>query len=141
MSDINDQLIHSIVQGNLLEVQALLEQGADANTSGVKALGGCNTALMWAAAEGHEEIALLLLDRGAAINVKNTSDYNALMYAAEADKREIMTLLLDRGAEINDRNRLAETVLMSIARFGQTDIVQRLVTMGAEINAVNKIVV
>jgi uncharacterized protein len=129
MSDINDRLIRSIVQGNLLEVQTLLEQGADANTSGVKALG--NTALMWAAAEGHEEIARLLLDNGAAVNVKNTSNYNALMYAAEADKREVMTLLLDRGAEINDRNRLAETVLMSIARFGQTDIVQRLVAIGA----------
>jgi uncharacterized protein len=90
MSDINDQLIRSVVQGNLLEVQALLDQGADANTSGVKALGGCNTALMWAAAEGHEEIARLLLDRGAAIEVKNTSDYTALMYAAEADKREII---------------------------------------------------
>jgi uncharacterized protein len=59
MSDINDRLIRSIVQGNLLEVQTLLEQGADANTSGVKALGGCNTALMWAAAEGYGEIVRL----------------------------------------------------------------------------------
>jgi hypothetical protein len=49
MSDINDQLIRSVVQGNISEAQALLDQGADANTSGVEALGGCNTALMWAA--------------------------------------------------------------------------------------------
>jgi ankyrin repeat protein len=78
MSDINDRLIRSVVQGNLSEAQALLEQGADASTSGVKALGGCNTVLMWAATEGHLEIVRLLLDgsacakgdRGAIVNAK-----------------------------------------------------------------------
>jgi hypothetical protein len=52
MNDINDRLIRSVVQGDISEAQALLDQGAEANTSGVNALGGCNTALMWAATEG-----------------------------------------------------------------------------------------
>jgi hypothetical protein len=35
MNDINNQLICSVVQGNILEIQALSDQGADANTRGV----------------------------------------------------------------------------------------------------------
>ena len=124
MSNLNEQLIRTVIKGDRAGVEVLLAQGAEVNiTGGVTALGASNTALMWAAGEGYLAIATLLLDRGADVNAKNAANYTALMFAAESDYRDVVSVLLDRGATIHDRNQYHETVLMSMSRRGQTDIV------------------
>lgn len=141
MPSLNEDLIRMIIRGDRAAVEALLNQGAEVNTTGgVTPVGASNTALMWAATEGYLEIVELLLARGANVNAKNAANYTALMFAAEGDRRNIVALLLDQPLDsIHDRNHYEETVLMTLARRGQTDLVQRLVGLGAEINARNKI--
>ncbi len=127
MSDLNAQLIRTVIKGDRAGVEALLAQGAEVNiTGGVTALGASNTALMWAAGEGYLAIVKLLLDRGAEVNAKNAANYTALMFAAESDYRDVVSVLLDRGATIHDRNQYNETILMSMSRRGQSDILPKL---------------
>lgn len=141
---LDQQLIRAVVRGDAIAVADLLDQGADASTTGgVTPVGGSNTALMWAASEGYFDIFKILLEHGAEVNAKNAAGYTALMFAAESDRRDIVLALLDSpdldSKCLGDRNNYQETVLMAMARQGQTDIVQRLVKMGAELNAVNKL--
>jgi ankyrin repeat protein len=138
------ELIRAVIRGDAIAVQELLDLGVDANTTGgVTPVGASNTALMWAASEGYQDIFKLLLDRGADLNAKNSAGYTTLMFASEGDRRDIVSALLDNASldpsGLCDRNSYQETVLMAIAKQGQTDIVQRLVKMGAEINAVNRL--
>jgi ankyrin repeat protein len=82
-------------------VQALLGKGAYRN--GIDSWG--RTPLMWAATSGHPEIAKLLLERGAAVNVrdthKNNEGHSALMLTYHP---EVLKLLLQHGADPNIRN-------------------------------------
>jgi uncharacterized protein len=137
------QLIRAIIRGETATVESLLEQGADASTSGGgrTPVGESNTALMWAATEGYLDIVNLLLKHKADVNVKNAANYTALMYAVESNYRNVVSVLLDQvdRSSVHDRNHYGETVLMTMARNGETDLVQQLVSLGAEVNATNKI--
>lgn len=57
------------------------------------------TALMFASKNGDNEIASLLLDYGANIDVKNNDDQTALTIAAYNGHTEVMLSLLDKGAD------------------------------------------
>ncbi len=84
--------------GEAEEVARLLGQGADANETD-RFYG--RTALMWAAEQGHPEVAKLLLDKGADVNAKTGEGWTALMSAAVGRDLEVVRLLLDKGADVN----------------------------------------
>ncbi|GET41720.1 ankyrin repeat domain-containing protein [Microseira wollei] len=87
MSSLDQQL-----RGDAKTVEAVLAQGANVNvTGGVTPVGESNTALMWAAAEGHLDVVNILLAHGADVNVKNDANYTALMYAAERGDSHIIS--------------------------------------------------
>lgn len=72
------------------------------------------TALLYAALNGHVNIASLLLKRGASVNSKNSGGDTALMIAGESDNMEIAQLLLQKGADPNIPNRKNKTILERI---------------------------
>ncbi len=74
----------------------LLDAGADVNSPNLDN----QTALMLAVSTGSQEIAKLLIERGADVNAVETfRDQNALMWAAGGNQPDIVDLLLAHGRE------------------------------------------
>jgi ankyrin repeat protein len=91
-------LFFACTNGNAAMIAALLDAGADANSSKE----GGTTALMTAAASGSAPAVKLLLDRGAQINAKeNVHGQTAAMFAAALNRSDVIRLLASRGADLN----------------------------------------
>jgi ankyrin repeat protein len=156
-----DDLLRAVQTNDLVEVRALIERGFD--PSSVDARG--NTLLMQAAWEGNADMAKLLLDKRARINLRNPAGETAIMLAALRGQLPVVQLLYERGAEINHggwtplhycafegkaevcrflvakqanvdaRAPNRATALMIASRQGSEDIVKLLLAAGADANA------
>jgi cytochrome c len=114
--------------GDVAQIKALLDQGADINENP-----GTATPLYFAINTQHADAAKLLIERGADVNARSTWG-TPLHAAASKGMTEIATLLLDRGA---DPNALWNTLtpLHMAAKAGQLDVTRVLLDRGADINA------
>ena len=94
---------------------------------------GGSTMLMFAALYGDVAIMRDLLDRGAAVNMRNDAGATALMWAAaDVDKTR---LLIDRGADLHARSDDGRTALMIAAgRAGNVATAKLLLERGANAN-------
>jgi ankyrin repeat protein len=96
--------------------------------------------LLIAAAEGHEDVVVALLDAGAAPNTKNQLGRTALMFASSKGFVGIAKKLLARGADPNvvPTDEQGWTALMAAARAGQAEAVRALLGAGADVTAKDK---
>jgi ankyrin repeat protein len=97
-----------------------------------------NTPLIWAAHNGHTDIATMLCGRGADVNAVGKDSDTPLIYAAQKGHTDIATMLCGRGADVNAVNQDSNTPLIFAAYNGHTDIATMLCGRGADVNAVNK---
>jgi hypothetical protein len=94
--DLTDDLLAASRKGDVAQVKALLDKGANVNSKSPYG----STPLFFACDRGHVEVVKLLIDRGADINVEDTFYHaNALSWAVQKNRFEIVKLLLDRGAK------------------------------------------
>lgn len=112
------------LKGDRPMVEALLAAGARTNKPGWTPLG-------YAASEGHQDIARLLLDRGADVNAASDNGTTPLMMAARAGKVEMVKLLLARGADANRKSESRGTALGYALDAGHTEIAELLIAHGA----------
>ena len=98
-----------------------------------------NSALMLASFFGRSDVAALLLDRGARIDLRDKHDETALMWAARWGHVEVVRLLLARGAECNLQNVHGETALMWASSEGHEAAVSLLLECGASVSLANRI--
>ncbi len=106
------------------------------------------TPLHCAAREGHTEIAALLLDYGADVNVTDAHSIMPLHCAASEGHTETAAVLLSRGAKVNGpgvdpRSMWAHrggprTALHSAASGGHTETAALLLDHGADVNPATK---
>jgi len=88
------------------------------------------TPLALAAQHGLQDICLLLINRGAAINHEGGNGKTAL----EATKNPAMfQFLIDRGTEINNQNEKGKTKLMRAAREGNLELCRLLIEAKADL--------
>ena len=92
------------------------------------------TALMRAAARGHNEIVDLLLAAGADVNLRHKHGYTALHLATSSGHLQAVVALLTRGAEVNVARHSGVTALWEAAYHGHREIVDVLVAHGADVN-------
>ena len=59
------------------------------------------TALMCASLKGRKEVARLLLENGADINVKTTKGYTALSIATDQGHTDVADLILEKNPDLN----------------------------------------
>ncbi|MER8465354.1 ankyrin repeat domain-containing protein [Mesorhizobium sp. M1409] len=114
--------------GDVAAVTSALDKGAAINEiDGV-------TALYIACEGGNVELAKLLINRGADVNLPVSWQRTPLYAANKAGHAEIVKLLLDNGADPN-RVAKAQTPLHVAAENGCLQCVIHLVDAGAEVNA------
>ena len=97
---------------------------------------GGPTALMAAAAAGHEAVVGALLEAGAAPGLADRDGFTALSYAAAAGHRDIVRTLLGAGAEVDPRHDQALSPLILAALEGHVEVVRLLAGAGADLRAV-----
>jgi ankyrin repeat protein len=124
--------VQSYVARNEMATQLLLQNGFDVKQRDFNK----ETALRWAAREGHEAAVQLLLEKGADINAQNKG-WTVLHVAASEGHEAVVQLLLEKGADINAQNQ-GWTALHVAASKGHEAVVQLLLEKGADINAQNK---
>ncbi len=106
----------------------LLQAGADVNVAYINQKNGNvpgKTALMSAAWRGDTEVAAVLLEYRARIDLREGHGCNALMFAAWNDKSDMVRLLLEAGADVG----LVEAALLN--DYAQA---QMLLTAGADLH-------
>jgi uncharacterized protein len=95
------------------------------------------TALIHAAAGGHEALAYLLVNHGASIINADRNGYGALHWAAFYGHHNIVKLLLEHHADVNARSKLGWTPLMQAATQGHTVTAAFLIDAGAQVNLIS----
>ncbi|KAF8426742.1 ankyrin repeat-containing domain protein [Tirmania nivea] len=127
-----NNLLRAAYSGNIGEVLRLL----DFETPNINAPGGDYASAVGAAAyQGHREIVLLLLNRGADVNSTAGKYGSALGAAAYQGHREIVSLLLDRRADVNGTAGNYGSALGAAAYNGHEDVLLLLIARGADVNA------
>ncbi|MBU1043375.1 MAG: ankyrin repeat domain-containing protein [Candidatus Omnitrophica bacterium] len=127
-------IVSEALAGNKENVQLLLEQGADVNTT----FDNGDTALMFAVYKGQIEIVKLLLANSADVNAQSFDlGVTALHVAVRGNNLEIVKLLVEHNARINAVSSTGITPLMLAAENGWLDIARFLIAKKALLNARN----
>ena len=128
----NSPVADAAERGDLAEVRALLRSGFDVNA----AQGDGMTALHWAAADNHLDIARTLLYAGAAVRATTRlGGYTPLHLAARSGNTEIATILLDSGADPDAYTSTGVTAMHFAADADAAGVVEALVAGGGDANA------
>ena len=96
------------------------------------------TALMWAAAEGHPDVVQLLIDNKAEVNAKSKSGFNALAFAAVKDDPKSVQVLLAAGADPNYALPDNAKVLLIAVAHKSSKAAAALVDGGADPNVADQ---
>jgi len=120
--------------GNPDAVRTLLDHGADPNLAEPWRE---QTALMWAAGEGHTAVARALIEAepGANVDARSSGGFTALLIAAREDDPELAGLLLDAGADVNATAPDGTTSLLVATVRGHSALAIVLLERGANPNS------
>ncbi len=105
--DNSANLLYAARTGKVESVKKYVARGADINTRDE----GGRTALHWAAALDHTEIAGFLLSKGAKTDIKDEAERTALHEAALWGSVKTVDVLVKAGAEVNCMDVFGETPL------------------------------
>ncbi len=99
-----------------------------------------STPLLSALISCRPENALLLLQRGAKVNVKQRATGHTPLMAATYNRlsERLIKEMLSRGADVNAKNNDGMTALMFAADWANLPVVQRLLAAGANVHIRNK---
>jgi ankyrin repeat protein len=132
------QLIDACKSGDLAAVQKLLDEGVDVDWKDIFGM----TALMRVVSrqKGHVDVAKLLLDRGAQINMQHSfGGGTALMWAILFDEVDCVRLLLERGADMSIQDKRGRTAKALAKNHRHDDIVQLLDEVRISNNSNNRL--
>jgi ankyrin repeat protein len=92
-----------------------------------------------AAANGHEVVVKLLLEKGAELEAKDSNyGQTALSWAAEKEHEAVVKLLLENNAELETKSNSGWTPLLYTVYYGREAVVKLLLEKGAELEAKDK---
>jgi uncharacterized protein len=110
----------------------LLARGVDVNAR--EASRG-QTALMWAVAEQHGDVARALIEHGADVRARSNSGFTPLMFAARQGDLEAVKMLLAHGADVKETASDGISVLHVATVRGHVALAEFLLDQGADPNA------
>ena len=119
------------LDGDFEEVRAALQSGVDVNSMDGHGWMDGLTGLMGSLANGHTEVASLLLEQEG-IDINIISDYRnetALHFAAQDDQNnECLAMLLARNTSVNQRDSFGGTPLYDAVQYNAVRCVQLLIS-------------
>jgi len=140
-------LMTSARTGSLAPVKSLLIRGARVDSRDERR---GQTALMWAAAEGHAVVVKELIEAGADFRLRLPSGFTPLLFAVREGRIPVVDVLLKAGADVNDTvpvdggrrrgygGRLppagASALLLAVMN-AHFELAAHLVDAGADVNA------
>lgn len=125
-SKLYDAVKNSSAKDQLIQVQKLLEEGADANTAQKY------TVLMLAINQKNIELFKLLVQFKADVNkVGGPFESTPLMWAVTSESEELCELLLQHGAKLSSKNSFNETALKRARDRQNEKIINLLIKHGA----------
>lgn len=131
LADANGDLLLAARAGEVNEMNAALEGGADANATGEAGI----TALMYAAASGHPEAVQRLLEAHASVNTPvGPNRITALRIAVAAGSADAARHLLAAGADRNDMDVNGSRLLFAAAGNGSIELLDLFLTEGEDVN-------
>uniref|UniRef100_A0A1I8ATV9 ANK_REP_REGION domain-containing protein n=1 Tax=Steinernema glaseri TaxID=37863 RepID=A0A1I8ATV9_9BILA len=86
--------------------------------------------------DGHFEIAKILMEHGAPVNMKTETFDSPLSMAAGSGHADLVRLLIEKGADIEQVNDDQYTPLMESCREGHIELVKILVTSGVKLDQI-----
>lgn len=125
-------LIEAVIARDLHGVQQALAQGASIETRNHQG----RTPLILAAQAGALEIARFLVERGAEVNARSSSETGStvLSFALEGKSPQLAAFLIDHGADVNGKAKNGQTPLHYAAAYGLNDFLELLLYRGADPN-------
>ena len=111
---------------------ALLDRGAKVNA--IEEWHG-QSALMWAAGQGHTAAAKELLRRGAVLDTRSKGGMTALLFAVRAGRTDTVRALLAAGANVDDRTQDGTSALSLAILNAHFELAGVLLEGGANPNA------
>lgn len=94
------------------------------------------TPLMFAVKNGHDNIALYLIEKGADVRRKTSTEIGStvLDFAADGKKLNVIDAILNKGADVNGKGKDGLTPLEFAAWAGNLDVAKLLISRGADVN-------
>lgn len=117
--------------GDTLKVEALLQNGADVNTTNHPF--SC-TPLMCAASSGHRATVELLLAKKACVDMVDPRADTAFTAAAQNGHLDVMECLAAAGANINHTNAQSRTPIAYASLHGHAEVVEWLLAKNVDAN-------
>lgn len=121
--------------GRMDAVELLVEAGSDVDNLN----SGLNSALLLAAACGHDDVVLYLVNKRANVHIRNIKGVDCLMMAVlhghkSPGLRNIIMTLQAQGIDVNRPDSLGATPLHECAARSLSEPIQMLVDAGADVN-------
>ena len=138
--ELDAELLSAAWDNDLAGVCEWLRRGADTEAEDKGMKYDIRTALMIAATDGHLELARLLRNNGAAVNLaigaasEDRNRKQALHYAAGSGGQAMTEWLLSEGADANGNDGAGRTALWHAAYWGRTGIAELLLSAGARVD-------
>ena len=130
---LNESLIEAAKSGDLEQVRALVEKGADPNFGEIPSFS-------WAYFKGHTDISKWLLNQGGNVNHDEFTEMTLLMAATVRGDVEFVEFLIDSGADVNlSLPAGGETALHKAAIQNQPETMKLLIQRGGDVNRRTKI--
>ena len=130
---VDSPVADAAMRGNIDDVRALLQKGADVNA----AHGDGMTALHWAAERSDAAMAEMLIYAGANVaTVTRIGQYTPLHVAGRNGSARVVEMLIEANADVSARTtNSGVTALHLAAASGNTDVIAALIGQGSDVDA------
>ena len=133
--EINYPLHAACKNGDTEKLEEILESSKEnPNLLNKKDCFGC-TPLLRAVVEDQEEMAMILVESGADVNIPNKEGQTCLMMAAQNGALHVVQLIISKGTDIHCKDKNGDTALLLGIGGGHFDIVEELFLKGANANS------
>ena len=135
IAEYSTELNQAVSGDDIDRVKELIVRGANVNgkDDGYSKV----TPLFIAVGNGNVEIARLLLESGAKVNVRDAERQTPIMRLDDDSDAAMVELLIQHGAKIDLEDKEGNTALILAAENAAAEVIDALIKAGAEVNAAN----